>query len=33
MDTLTDLPVLAKPFTKAELARAQTALGAMEAGT
>lgn len=32
MDTLTDLPVLAKPFTTAELARALTALGAMEAG-
>lgn len=33
MDALADLPVLAKPFTTAELARALTALGAMEAGT
>lgn len=31
-DAMADLPVLAKPFTTAELARALAALGAMEAG-
>ncbi len=32
MDTLTDLPVLAKPFTTAELAQALAALGSLEPG-